>query len=268
MLKSISIFFLPALLASTAIIFPAQAQTASEIMKLSDERYTGDSQIADSILTLVDKKGKQRVRDLRMLSLDKDDVEKSLIFFLSPSDVEGTAYLNYEWQDEAKEDDSWLYLPAMEKIRRVAASNESGAFMGSDFSYADINGLDYEDFSYEILKQNDPVDGHDCWVIKSTPKNEKIVKKTGYTAAESWVRKDNYMVVKSIIEVKKGRKTKYFSAKDIEKIQGVWTAQTLQMVTTRHGKKEHASVLKLNNILYNKQVDESMLDTQTMQRGI
>jgi hypothetical protein len=244
------------------------AQTASEIMKLSDDRYTGDSQISESVLTMVDDKGNQRVRNLKGFNLEKEDVDKSLIFFLSPSDVEGTAYLTYEWEDENREDDSWLYLPAMEKIRRVASSNESGSFMGSDFSYADINGLDYEDFNYELVKESEEVEGHDCWVIKSLPKDETIVKKTGYTSSQSWVRKDNYMVVKSIIEVKKGKRTKYFAAKDIEQIQGVWTAQTLQMVTTRHGKKEHASVIKFSNIVYNEAVDESMLDTQAMQRGL
>lgn len=246
----------------------ASAQTASEIMKLSDDRYTGDSQIAESVLTMVDEKGNQRVRNLKSFSLEKEDVDKSLIFFLSPSDVEGTAYLNYEWEEESREDDSWLYLPAMEKIRRVASSNESGAFMGSDFSYADINGLDYEDFNYEMIKESEEVDGHDCWIIKSIPKDERIVKKTGYTSAQSWVRKDNYLVVKSVIEVKKGNRTKYFAAKDIEEIQGVWTAKTLQMVTTRHGKKEHASVIQFSNIVYNDEVDEGMLDTQAMQRGL
>jgi hypothetical protein len=261
-------YLLTGLFASTALLSqPALSQSADEIMKLSDERYTGDTQIADSVLTIVED-NRQSVRKLKMFSLEKEDVDKSLMFFISPSDYEGIAYLSFEWEDTSKEDDSWLYLPALGKPTRIAAENESGSFQGSDFSYADINGLDYEDFNYELLQENDPVDGHDAWVIQSTPKDRTIVKKTGYTGAKSWVRKDNYMVVKSIIDVKKAKKVKYFVAKDIEEIQGVWTAKTLQMVTTRHGKKESASVLKLSNIVYNESVDENMLNIQAMQRGL
>ena len=244
------------------------AMNAAEIMKENDERYTGDTQISDSILTLVDVKGRERVRELKLFSVDKPDVEKSLIFFQSPPDVAGTAYMSFDWEGTEREDDSWLYLPALQSINRVAASEESGKFMGSDFSYADINGLDYEDFNYTMENESDLIDGIDCWVIKSTPKTKAVIKKTGYTESISWIRKDNYIQIQAIIQVKKGKRVKYFSAKDIVEIQGIWTAQTLQMVTTRRGKKEHASVLKINNLRYNEDVSEAMFDTQAMQRGL
>lgn len=250
----------------------AQTQTekldAREIMRRVDERYTGDTQTSVSTLTLIDKKGRERNRELKMFSMDKTDVEKSIVYFLAPADVKGTAYMSFDWEDENREDDSWLYLPALQQVKRVAASDESGAFMGSDFSYADINGMDFEDFDYTMLKESDMVNGHDCWLIESRPKNDKIVDKTGYTSAQSWVRKDIFMVVQGKIEVKKGKKTKYFSATDLEQIDNIWTAKTLQMITTRNGKKEHASVFKFAEVLYNQQVDESRFDTQAMQRGI
>lgn len=252
----------------------AQAETninglsATEIMQRVDERYTGDTSLSRAQLVLIDKRGRERIRDLKMLSIDKSDVEKSLIFFMAPDDVQGTSYMSFEWEDDKKEDDSWLYLPAMQKIQRVAGSEESGYFMGSDFSYADINGLDFEDFSYTLLKESEEVDGHDCWVIESIPKDDSIIKKTGYTRSQSWVRKDIFMSVKAIINVKKGKRVKYFSANDIENIQGVWTAQTLQMVGTHKGKKEHASVFKISDVKYNEDVDESLFDTQVMQRGL
>ncbi|MFT7560002.1 MAG: hypothetical protein ACI93R_001917 [Flavobacteriales bacterium] len=241
---------------------------AAAVMKLNDERYTGDTQITESVLTLIDKKGRKRIRNLKLFGIETDEVEKSTIYFLSPADVKGTAYMSFDWQNEDKEDDSWLYLPALQDVRRVAASDESGAFMGSDFSYADINGTDYEDFNYTMLNENDPVDGVDCWLIQSIPKNDSVIDETGYLASKSWIRKDNYLQVKAEIQVKKGKKVKYFVAKNIEKIQGVWTAKTLQMITTRNGKKTHASVLQINTIQYNEAVDESLFDTQAMQRGL
>lgn len=241
---------------------------AYDIMLRVDERDTGDTQTSVSTLTLIDKKGRERNRELKMFSMDKADVEKSIVYFLAPTDVKGTAYMSFDWDDDSREDDSWLYLPALQQVKRVASSDESGSFMGSDFSYADINGMDLEDFDYTILKESETVNGQDCWLIESRPKNDKVIEKTGYTSTQSWVRKDIFMVIQGKIEVKKGKKTKYFSATDLALIDDIWTAKTLQMVTTRNGKKEHASVFKFGEILYNQQVDESRFDTQAMQRGI
>lgn len=262
-------FLMAMLTTSTLHCVPSAAATdASEIMRQVDKRYTGDTQISNSVLTLIDNKERQRIRDLKMFRLENASVEKSVIFFLSPADVKGTAYMAFDWVDETKEDDAWLYLPALQQVKRVAASDESGAFMGSDFSYTDINGIEFEDFTYTLIKESDPVNGQDCWLIESLPKDDRIIKKTGYTSAQSWVRKDNFMVVQGKIEVQKGKKTKYFSATDIAQIDGVWTAKTLQMITTRNGKKEHASQIQFGEILYNQQVDESLFDTQALQRGI
>jgi hypothetical protein len=259
------------LILSTVLASPlalTQSLTADEIMKRVDERYTGDTTKSSAVLNIIDKKNQTRVRNLKLFGLEKDDYEKSLIFFMSPAEVEGTAYMTFDWENKEKEDDSWLYLPAMQMIKRVAASEESGKFMGSDFSYADINGLDIEDFHYEIVNDSELVDGQDCWVIQSTPIDRRIIKKTGYTSIKSWIRKDIYMTVKSIINVKQANRVKYFAAKDIENIQGVWTAKTLQMVTTRNEKRVNSSVLKISDVLYNDSVDEAMFDTQAMQRGI
>lgn len=246
----------------------AETLSADEVMQRVDDRYDGDTSMAESTLTLVDKKNRERVRQLTLFGTDRPDVEKSIIYFMTPSDVQGTAYMAFDWEDNSKEDDSWLYLPALEKIKRVAASEESGSFMGSDFSYTDINGIDIEDFNYVMVEESETIDGHDCWVIDSTPKNEDIIDKTGYTSSRLWVRKDNFINIQSIINVKKGKRVKYFSAKDVEEIQGVWTALTLQMVTTRNDKREHSSVFKINSIRYNQDVDESMFDPQAMQRGL
>ncbi len=246
----------------------AEALSAYEVMKKVDERDEGKTRSSKATLILLDKQDRQRVREIDMLAFEKEEVEKALMVFRTPSDVAGTSYMSWDWTDESQEDDSWLYLPALSKIRRVAASDESGSFMGSDFSYADINGIELDDFEYSFESQSEMVDGHDCWVIQAIPKSEKAIKETGYTSAKSWVRKDAFMIVKSVINVKKGKRVKYFSVKDIEKIDGIWTAHTLQMITTKKEQKEHASVLKISDVVYNKGVDESLFDTAVMQRGL
>lgn len=256
------------LLCSVAFYAQAEKLDAYSIMKKVDERDEGQTRSSQATLILLDKQDRQRVREISILAFEKDDVEKNLMVFRSPSDVAGTSYMSWDWVDEEKEDDSWLYMPALKKIRRVASSDESGSFMGSDFSYADINGLELNDFEYKIEKESEEVDGHDCWVINTLPKHKEAIDETGYTSATSWVRKDAFMIVKGIINVKKGKRVKYFSVKDIEKIDGIWTAHTLQMITTKNDQKEHASVLKIVDVVYNKDVDENLFDTAAMQRGL
>lgn len=245
-----------------------EAEDASSIMRKVDQRYTGDSQIADSTLVLIDKRGRSRTRALKLFSLDSGNVERSIIFFLEPSDVRGTSYMSFDWEEQGKQDESWLYLPALKQVRRVASSDDSESFMGSDFTYADINGLEYDEFNYEMIRISDTVDGHDCWVIGLKPKTRDISDRTGIVDAEYWVRKDLYLTVQAKINSTERSRVKYFSAGDIENIDGVWTAKTLQMITTRNGKKEHASVIKTDNVRFNESIDESIFSTQAMQRGI
>ncbi|MGB0942299.1 MAG: outer membrane lipoprotein-sorting protein [Marinomonas sp.] len=258
------------LMAASFMSLPTHAVelTAKQIMQKVDDRDTGETIVSESVLILIDKKKRQRVRELKLFSKEYNEVDKSVSFFLSPADVKDTAYMSFDWDDDAKEDDSWLYLPALQKTNRIAASDKSGAFMGSDFSYADIDGVDVEDFTYRLIKESEEVNGHDCWVIESIPKSKAIIKETGYLTTTSWVRKDIFMQVKAIIKVKKGKRVKYFQAKDIEQIQGIWTAKTLQMVTTKRNKLEHSSVLKINAVDYQTKVDDKMFENSRLQRGL
>ena len=250
---------------------PAWAIDAYSIMKAWDERDTGNSSEGVSKMILIDKKDRQRVRDMKQFSLDQDGIDKSIIFFLEPSDVKGTAYLSYDYDDDSQDDDSWLYLPALKKVNRVAASDKSGSFMGSDFTYSDINGTNIEWYDYTIIKDSDMVDGAECWVIESTPKPEfadKVSEETGYAKSQLWIRKDNYVQVQAKIWEEKQDRIKYFSAKDVKLIDGIWTATKLQMIATRNGQKQHASVIDISDIKYNTDVSSDMFTTQAMERGI
>ncbi len=244
------------------------ALTANQIMKKFDTRDNGSSAISSNVMILIDKKKRERVREIKLYTKEYDDVDKSVSFFVSPADVKDTSFLSYDWLDEKKEDDSWLYLPALQKVNRIAASDKDGSWMGSDFTISDVEGLDINDNTYKILQENDVVDGYDCWKIEALPKSDKVVDKTGYLKSVLWIRKDNFLQVRGIINVKKGKKVKYFTAKDIEKIDGIWTAKTIQMVTTKNKKIQHSSVFKVKEIKYNTSVKDTLFEVETMQRGL
>jgi len=249
----------------------SKALSAAQVMTLVDEREDGESAITNSTMVLIDKKNRQRIRNLEGYRKDYSDNTKSISFFQSPADIKGTSYLNHDWDEEDREDDSWLYLPALQQVKRIAAGDKSDAFLGSDFTYSDINGLELAWYDFSFINESEIVDGHDCWVIAIKPKAElhdKVVDATGYLHSETWVRKDSFVQVKGKIWVKRGKKIKYFSATDIEQIDGIWTPKKLQMITTKKGKREHATVLQINDIAYNQEMDDDLFKSETMQRGL
>ncbi len=268
-MKKIPLICVLMLLGSMPVL--AEGLSAYEIMKKVDERYDGDTASGTSKMILIDKRDRQRVRDFSLFRKDYGEDSKSISIFKSPADIEGTSYLNYDWDDEEKDDDSWLYLPALQKVKRIAAGDKSDPFLGSDFSFADINGLDFTWYNYTFVSQSEVIDGHDCWLIESVPKpeyKEKSEQTTGYLKSHSWVRKDNFVSVRGKIWVKRGNKIKYFSASDLQLIDNVWTPMKLQMITTKKDKRQHASIIQVENIEYNQPLDDSLFSSETLQRGV
>jgi hypothetical protein len=249
----------------------AETPDAGQVMKKWDTREDGDTVTSDTLMVLINNANSKRVRNIKNIRKDYGADSKGIIFFLSPADVRNTAYMSFDWDDASKEDDSWLYLPALQKVKRVAAGDKSGSFMGSDFTYSDINGIEIGDWDYTFAKEDGVVEGHDVWIIQGLPKpsaKAKVLEETGYLKSLMWIRKDNFMLVKGKYWVKEGRKVKYFKAEDIKQVDNIWTAHTLTMVTTVNGKVEHSSVLKFSNVAYNVPVDDDVFTTRRMERGL
>lgn len=258
-----------------ATVFPmsinAAELTAREVMQLYDERYDGDSSVADVTMVLIDRRNRQRVRDLRIYSKDQGADTKTLSLFETPADIRGTAYLNFDWDNTERDDDSWLYLPSLQRVKRIASSDTSDSFLGSDFTYADINGFEIDMYDFKFISESEIVDGQECWLIEAIAKpefKERAEESTGYSKMQSWISKENYLQLRGQVWELRGNRIKYFTASEIEQIDEIWTIKRLQVVTTRNERQEHASVLQINSIDYNVEVDDSLLTTESMQRGL
>lgn len=259
---------------------PGHAQTAAseqgaltgyEIMAKVDARDEGTSSIATSTMVLIDKKERQRSRQLKQYAKEYEDTQKYMAHFLTPADLKDTVYINYDWRQSGTEDDSWLYLPALNKVKRISSEDRSGAFLGSDFSYADISGFELEWYDYTLLKDSDIVDGHDCWVIEYQAKEQfkdKVLSTTGDLKTQTWVRKDIFFQVKSKIWKARGDKIKYFIASNVEQIDGIWTAKKMQMITTKNDQREHSSVFVIQDIHYGGEVRDDIFVPDNMQRSL
>ena len=255
-------------LGSLLLALPAAAEklTAREIMDRVDAREDGDYSSQDLKMILIDKRGNQRVRELRSFGRDEGEDEYSIMFFLSPADVEDTGFLTYDYKDEARDDDQWLYLPALNRSKRIASSDKSGSFMGSDFSYADMTERPLDDYQFTLMKETE-VDGKPVWQIESLPITEREKDQTGYTKSVVFVRKDNFLVVRAVYWVKKGKRLKYFDAKKVEKIDGVWVATEMQMTTKKGKKTLHKTVLTAENVRFNQDIDDEFFSVRQLEKG-
>lgn len=266
--------FIPVFALLVLLVFPMSAvsQTAREIMEKTDQRDDGNTSISESVMILIDKKKQQRIRQLKSYRKDYGKDSKSVLFFITPADVRNTAFLTFDWDDESRDDDSWLYLPALRKPKRIASNDKSGSFMGSDFTYSDLNGVQIEDWDYKFSKKKEAkVDGFDTWVIEGYPKKSKkkeVIKRTGYLKTKTWIRKDIFMAVKAQFWVKKGKKIKYLKVKNISKVDGIWTAHEVQMTTTKRKRIEHSSIFKTTMIKYNVDMKDDMFTIARMERGL
>ena len=128
---------------------------------------------SEATMVLINDKGQTRERkNTTVQVLQPNGVDsKLLVKFSTPADIKGTAFLQVEHSDA--EDDQWLYLPALGKSRRLVANNKKDSFVGSDFSYGDISLPKVDLYQHRLLR-SEPVDGYDCYIVESIPKNETI----------------------------------------------------------------------------------------------
>ncbi|GJM13360.1 MAG: hypothetical protein DHS20C12_17630 [Pseudohongiella sp.] len=271
MRKLITLFFVLGVALAPLPILTAAEHSAEEVMRMVDERYDGDSAITDITMVLVDRRDRQRVRNLKLYSKDYGEDTKTLSLFESPADIRGTAYLNFDWDESLRDDDSWLYLPALQRVKRLASSDTSDSFLGSDFTYADINGFEIDWYDYSFVNESEMVDGEDSWVIEIVPKPEfrdRAEEATGYSKMQSWISKEKLVQLRGQVWELRGNRVKFFTSSEIELVDDIWTVKRLQAITTRNDRQEHASVLQINSIDYNVEVSDDLLTTDAMQRGL
>lgn len=162
---------------------------------------------------LTNKAGQSRVRETESVSeLKADGVHnRRVVRFLSPADIKGTAVLTIE---NTAEDDIWVYLPALKKVRRLSAANKKDAFVGTDFSYGDVLGHRVEDWNQKFVRK-DVLDGKPVIVIESTPKTPEVAANSGYSKRLSWLRATDAVDLKTDYYGPDGKLLKVYVATDI-----------------------------------------------------
>lgn len=228
-----------ALAAALAAAAPAPAETpeekglriAVEIMA-RDEGF-GDSEVSMTMV-LRNRHGDESERHFRTRTLELiEDGDKSLSIFERPADVRGTALLTHA--HKVGDDDQWLYLPALKRVKRISSSNKSGSFVGSEFSYEDLSSQEVEKYTYRWLR-DEPCPGAEdlvCRVTERFPVDEG----SGYTRQVSWIDRGEYRAWRIEFYDRKSAHLKTLTFADYRLyLDRHWRAHRLSMVNRQTGK--------------------------------
>ncbi len=206
------------------------AQKASEY----DEGF-GSTKV-NLTMTLTNRHGQESVRELYSEILELvEDGDKSMIVFKSPNDVRGTSTLTYTHKEGS--DDQWLFLPSIQRVKRISSDNKSGPFMGSEFAYEDLSSQEVEKYTYKFVRE-EKINGVDAYLIERYP----VDPKSGYTRQQVWFNKSNYRVEKVDFYDRKNELLKTLNYTGYKQYLGKhWRAGEFYMVNHQTGKSTRLS---------------------------
>ncbi len=265
MLKQMFLIILSAL----TLITTSRAQnelSGRDIVEKSQQNTKIAGTEAVSTLTIIDNQGRERVRKIAQVSklTDNGNTEKKLVRFLEPADVKGTGLLTFDYED--KDDDMWLYMPALRKTRRIVSSEKSKNFMGSEFTYADMSPPSLDDFIYEKL-QPETLDGEACYVVNIIAKNDEIADENGFHRRVVWISKEDFVIRKAVYYDYNDERLKVLTVKAIKELDpenDKYRPTHMIMGNVQNGRK---SILKVNEIQFNPDVKDSYFTTSYLERG-
>ena len=199
-----------------------QPLSAAQVARAVQDRDTGQDSRSEFRMKLFDRRGRVRERALTLLMMRRMEGDRLLIRFTYPNDIRGTGFL--VWEHPQKDDERFLYLPSLGRVRRIAGSEAQESFVGSDFSYEDIGGREFDEYRYALLDDNASWTAPDgaprpAYRLESTRRD----KAAEFPRVVSLVLKDTFVVVQADVFNRRNEKQKLYSVKRLQQVQGIWT---------------------------------------------
>jgi outer membrane lipoprotein-sorting protein len=260
-MKNLSILSIIGLSLISLISFAETPQEKGlSIAKKADQRDIGWGNVQSTLkMILINRRGKEVVREIRSRALEiKGDGDKSLVIFDRPRTVKGTAFLSFS--HTVGQDDQWLYLPALKRVKRISSSNKSGPFMGSEFSFEDMSSQEVDKYSYKYIKDEACGTGLNCFVIERYPTDPN----SGYTKQIVWIDNKEYRFQKSEYYDRKEALLKTLTVSEYKKYLGkYWRAHQWVMLNEQNGKK---TILKWADYKFQTGLTEQDFDKNSLKR--
>lgn len=236
---------------------------AKQIMERNAAVTRFSTSTADAEFVLQTNDGGKRVRKSNMASKLQENGQDTmrLVRFEAPADIRGTTTLLVE--RSAQDDDMWVYLPAMKRVRRLVASNKKDSFIGTDFSYGDVMGHKVGDWKHTLLSQQ-ARDGVEHYVIESVPAEDSVRTNSGYAKRVTWVRKDNFATTYVEASDVSGQPYKQFSFADIQLVDsanGKWQPMKTEGKNLQSG---HTTTITFSNFKVGESLSDSLFSANNI----
>ena len=245
-----------------AFLLPSlHAETGHTIMQNVIDNQKVSSSAMDIRMILMDRNGGTSSRRIQTLVIDDSGLTKTITLFLEPASVKNTRFLTIE--NVSRDDDQWIYLPALRKVKRIAAADRSGSFMGSDFSYSDMSfSQDAVDDSTHTLLREESFANRECYVVESVP---ILPVNSSYGRQISWVDKETWLTAQ--VEFYSKDKTtleKVLTSTEFKQIDGRWIAGKVTMSTHHNG---HQTILEIMQVKYGLEINPGYFTTRFLETG-
>lgn len=244
---------------------PTEPPSAAAILEKSQQAFyaAGADMKSDVAMELITSDDKQRTRALTMLRLNMPGgaEQKYFLYFREPSDVRRMTFL--VWKYPEKEDDRWVYIPALDLVRRVAASDKRSSFVGSDFIYEDISGRDISADTHKLLRE-EKLGNNDCYVIESKPKET-----LDYVRRIAWIDKSTYLPLKEEYYDLQNELARVFTADKIENVSTGGASGAIPTVlkrTMRNVKSGHRTEVTFKSVTYNVGLTDDLFTERYLRR--
>jgi outer membrane lipoprotein-sorting protein len=254
-----ALVFLLLLFAAEKAISTEQAPDVQTIVNKANivAYYQGDDGKATVKMTITSKQGQKRQREFNILRKDVSDGgdQKYFVYFQRPADVRKMTYMVLKHTGPAKDDDRWLYLPALSLVKRIAAGDKRTSFVGSDFLYEDVSGRSLEEDTHELIETTDQM-----YVVKNVPKQPDTVEFNYFNVS---IDRKTYVPMKMEFYDKDDKLYRLIESKKVEKIQDFHTV--VQSVVTNL-KTDSKTEMEFSDVKYNIGLDDSIFTERYLQR--
>jgi len=243
----------------------SQQLTALQIAERAQEAIKVRGVQGVSEMRIIDAKGRERVRKIKQVTklYDNGDTEKKLIRFMAPADVKGTGLLTYDYKD--KEDDLWLYMPALRKTRRIVSTEKAKNFMGSEFTYSDMTPPSLDDFDFNDLGEEE-FDGTLCYKIEWIPKDDDIAEENGYSRRITFFGKKDFVIRKAVyydLDEELYKEMIVHEIKELDTVNHKYRAKHLEMVNLQNDRR---SILFNEQLEFNPNIQDNYFTARYLER--
>ena len=242
-----------------------QSLSAKQVQQKSIDVTRVDGLESLSTLIIINENGEERVRKMATVSKLYEDgaLEKKLIRFTEPADINGTGFLTYDYTE--KDDDKWIYMPALRKTRRIVSSENAKSFMGSEFSYADMSLPTVEDFTYEFLP-DETVNGEPCYTVEVMPKDDEIEEANGFSKKITYISKHDFVSRKSVYYDFFGDQEKIMDINAVIEVDREKHTYKLQEIVMTNVQDDRKSISRIDQIQFNPDIPDEYFTTRYLEK--